>query len=265
MAQIADGGGRKETAAQRNARLQAAFNKTSTSTKMTTRRLTSYVPAPSYKAPSVPKTTSYNVQAIQSLAPAVPKTVAPAVPSPTYDVQAIQSLAPTVQGTPGTGRTVSGATPTEQWAAQGGRQVAKEITPYSDPVQQSTWQRSIDFVSQGSTQTYEDQLVASAARLTGAAIFNYGQIPNVISATVANQLPYTHYGYASADAFLEDLGYFEQAPGQWIQGEGGGTTGAGSGTTQSGTFSYQQALTGGGYAGRYSGASTGLINWRIGS
>jgi len=112
-------------------------------------------------------------------------------------------------------------------------------------------------------------MVAWAARLTGEAIFQYGQIPNVISTTVANQLPYTYYGYSSADEFLTDLGYFEQAPGQWIQGDGGGGWDAGTGDDGGGgggsaTTSYQRAISGGGYTGRYAGASTGLINWRIG-
>ena len=234
------GGSGAETAAQRNARLQAAFNKASTSTKTTAK---TYVAASAYKAPAVPKSTVPPPLSQEAL---------------TRQRQTAQDLGLNTYGAPTTG-----ATPGEQAAAQGGR-TPTTITPYSDPAQQSTWQRAADytFTKQGSTKTYEDQLIADSARLTGQAIFNYGKIPNVISTAVANQLPYTYYGYSSADQFLKDLGYYEQSPGQWIQGEAGAGTTTGGGS--SGTSSYRYATSGGGYTGRYTGSYYGLMNWRIG-
>ena len=245
------GGSGTEAAAQRNARLQAAFNaaqaaKTTTAPKAPT---VSY-PATSYVAPKAPA------------APTAPKTAAP-----TYNVQAIQSTqAPAVPALSQTAQSQLTQTAQELGLNTFG-QPSYPATSYmapAPPAQQSTWQRAADytFTEQGSTKTYEDQLIADSARLTGQAIFNYGQIPNVISTTVANQLPYTYYGYSSADQFLKDLGYYEQSPGQWIQGEAGVGTTAGGGL--SGTSSYRYATSGGGYTGRYAGASTGLMNWRIG-
>ena len=245
MAQIANGGG--ETAAERNARLQAAFNATSTTTPTTT---STYVPAPpATPAPAPAQDLDQRLYSLPQFGTPPPSVPQLSQEATTLLQQTANELGFNTFGTTATGPTVT----------------SRRDEAYTETTQQSTWQRSIDFVNQGSTQTYEDALVASAARLTGEAIFQYGQIPNVISTTVANQLPYTYYGYSSADQFLEDLGYFEQAPGQWIQGEGGGTTttttGGGGGSA---TTSYRRAITGGGYTGRYAGASTGLINWRIG-
>jgi len=179
MALIADGGGKTETAAERNARLQAAFNKASTSTKTTT---STYVPAPSYTAPKryVPApsyTPPTYVPAPAYTPPPAPTPAAALADTFTgYDVQGIQSLAgPTPTVEPATSRFVEpqqtsifgepidlggriglsfADQPLAQEPYQDERQydLSYRYTAPSEP--ESAWQRSIDFTDYN-TRQYE--------------------------------------------------------------------------------------------------------------
>ena len=305
MARIADGGGRTtttETAAQRNARLQAAFNATQAA------KTTVAKPAPTYNvqaiqstpAPAVPKTVApvvpaptYNVQAIQS-------TPTPVVPAPTYDVQAIQStpVAPTptydvqsVQSTPQPIREPSGATPTEQAAAQGGG-VPTHIDPYfadlssgmqylynqwpynvggvgtptelragggygPSSYQWSESPASLSELAQGRTPVGP---ALAAADTVSTFLTNFGVRPEFITSFVTQSL-----GLTPTD--MMRMGYAQDLYGRWIAlefgepelvggGEGAATTTTGDGGGGRGAYSSP--------AGFRSGYTSGLISWRIG-
>ena len=308
MARIADGGGttkKPETAAERNARLQAAFNAAQAARTTVAQPAPVYAPT-SYTAPTpapvVPKTVApvvpaptYNVQAVQST-PAAP---AP-TPAPRYDVQAIQSTpaAPTppydvqsVQSTPQTGRVVSGATPTEQAAAQGGGVPAK-IDPYfadlssgmqylynqwpynvggtgtpgelaagggygPSSYQWSESPSSLKELAQGRTPVGP---ALAAADTVSTFLTEFGVRPEFVTSFATQSL-----GLTPTD--MMSMGYVQDLYGRWIAldfgeeelvGGGGGGWGLSGGGWGGG---------GGGYsspAGFRSGYTSGLINWRIG-
>jgi hypothetical protein len=131
----------------------------------------------------------------------------------------------------------------------------------------------------GLSGTLNRQQLAEAARLTGDAMFTYGQLPSVISSDVANELPYNPTsqlfqdmmmdsfgvpGFETSDEFLTQLGYQEYEPGKWEILDPISITGYGDGVYQSGGTS---SRSGGGYSpSRGYGYSQGgsLVNWRIG-
>jgi hypothetical protein len=131
----------------------------------------------------------------------------------------------------------------------------------------------------GLDNTLNRQQLAEAARLTGDAMFTYGQLPSVISSDVANELPYNPTsqlfqdmmmdsfgvpGFETSDEFLTQLGYQEYEPGKWEILDPISITGYGDGVYQSGGTS---SRSGGGYSpSRGYGYSQGgsLVNWRIG-
>ena len=114
--------------------------------------------------------------------------------------------------------------------------------------------------------------IAWAARYTGAAIQEFGrtgnrnQLPNRISARVANELPFRGAGFNSIEEFMQALGYRIDADGNWSRydpqtvsgyrsqtytpSDGGG--GGGGGLTR-------------GFASGYGADGYGLVNWRIGA
>jgi hypothetical protein len=330
MAQIADGGS-TETAAQRNARLQAAFNKTSTSTKTTTSTYVpapsytpppTYVPAPSYTPPKVPET--YNVQDIQSQpAYTPPPTPAPAptqnldqrlynvqdiqaqvtAASTFYDVQSIQSQAATpstfydvqsIQGTQQQPQQISGATPTEQAAAQGGG-VPAQIDPYfadlssgmqylysqfpenvggvgtptelragggygPSSYQWSESPASLSELAQGRTPVGP---ALAAATTVETFLANFGVRPEFVTSFVTQSL-----GLTPSD--MMSMGYVQDLYGRWIAldfGEpelvGGGEVTSG-GEVTGGGGGYTAPSPYGSPASFRSGYTSGLINWRIG-
>ena len=120
----------------------------------------------------------------------------------------------------------------------------------------------------GGEYDYADYPVALATR----SVFGLGVLPESLSTEIASQMPWDQFGYSSTDQFLTDLGYYyDDAAGHWRLGDPGGdgfVAGDGEGGDadggRTGATSYQRATTGTGYTGRYAGASTGLINWRIG-
>ena len=129
----------------------------------------------------------------------------------------------------------------------------------------------------GLDNTLDKGQLAEAARLTGEAMFTYGQLPSVISSDVANQLPYKPTsdlfksvmqdafgvdGFETSDEFLTKLGYYEYEKGKWEILDPITVTGYGDGVYQSGGTSSSR---GGGYSPSR-GYSTGgsLVNWRIG-
>ena len=266
MAIISDGGGttkKVETAAERNARLQAAFNAAQAA------KTTVAKPAPVY-AP-----TSY-------MAPAVPKTTAPAVPAPTYDVQAIQgaSLA--------NFRATSLDVPYEQFKAN--VNVARPWDKIEEPLRynvqniQSTPSRPAP-VDIGGDMTPGEAIAAGwygvstaywredpnsmalrragvtpiygadlAARATANYINNFGW-PSFLTPYVANAL-----GIDPAEQ-----GYVQDPGGNWVMTERGETTttttSADGGGATVPRYSYSQ---GGGSGSSIAGRAVGLISWRIG-
>lgn len=118
----------------------------------------------------------------------------------------------------------------------------------------------------GGEYDYADYPVALATR----SVFGLGVLPESLSTDIASQMPWDQFGYSSTDQFLTDLGYYyDDAAGHWRLGDPGGDgfvagDGTRDGGARTGATSYQRATTGTGYTGRYAGASTGLINWRIG-
>ena len=263
-------------------------------------------PAPTV-APAVPQTTApalpitqptYDVQGIQSLA-GTPQ-------GPGYDVQAIQSLgaptpsAPTqqtydvqsIQGIQQQPQQPSGATPTEQAAAQGGG-VPTHIDPYFEDLSSgmqylySQWPYNVSGVgtptelragggySPSSYQWSESPGVLqelaqgrtpvgpalAAADSVSTFLTEFGVRPEFITPFVAQSL-----GLSPTD--MSRMGYVQDLYGRWISLEfgdvelvdGGSVGGAGlsgSGGGYSGPGSYNSP------GGFRSGYTSGLINWRI--
>ena len=132
------------------------------------------------------------------------------------------------------------------------------------------------------TNVLEHRQLVEAARLTGEAMFTYGQLPSVISTAVARELPFNPTsqlfqdvmqesfgvsGFDTPEEFLTRLGYIEFAPGQWEIQDPITVTGYGDGVYQGGGIS---PYTGTGYSaargyGSDYGYRTGstLVNWRI--
>lgn len=128
----------------------------------------------------------------------------------------------------------------------------------------------------------EHRQLIEAARLTGEAMFVYGQLPSVISTDVARELPYNPTsklfqdvmfesfgvpGFDTPEEFLARLGYIEFAPGQWEIQDPITVTGYGDGAYQGGgtsPYSGVRYSAARGYGSDY-GYRTGstLVNWRI--
>ena len=257
--------------------------------------------APSITPTGAQEGATYDVQGIQSLA-----TTTPAVPTTSYDVQGIQSIgqqapqppsAPTydvqsIQGTPATQPTISGATPTEQAAAQGGG-VPTHIDPYFEDLSSgmqylySQWPYNVSGVgtptelragggySPSSYQWSESPGVLqelaqgrtpvgpalAAADSVSTFLTEFGVRPEFITPFVAQSL-----GLSPTD--MSRMGYVQDLYGRWISLEfgdvelvdGGSVGGAGlsgSGGGYSGPGSYNSP------GGFRSGYTSGLINWRI--
>lgn len=113
--------------------------------------------------------------------------------------------------------------------------------------------------------------IAWAARYTGAAIQEFGrtgnrnQLPNRISARVANELPFRGAGFNSIEEFMQALGYRIDADGNWSRYDPQVTSGYRSQT-------YTPSTDGGGGGGGGGGLSRGLasgygdgqlVQWRI--
>ena len=231
-----------ETAAERNARLQAAFNRASAST--------------------------------------------PAVPRLNYNVQDIQGQQQT------TARATHLDVPYEQFKANIDVQrpwdrIEQPLTPKTTTTQEIERRRYTipQFGEQpdnlyGISGTLNSQQLAEAARLTGDAMFTYGQLPDVISIDVARELPYNPTselfqqvmmdsfgvpGFDTADEFLAQLGYQEYEDGKWEILDPITVTGYGDAVYQGGGISPSSgagtSAARGGQGYRQGGS---LINWRIG-
>ena len=256
--------------------------------------------APSITPTGAQEGATYDVQGIQSLA-----TTTPAVPTTSYDVQGIQSIgqqapqppsAPTydvqsIQGTPATQPTISGATPTEQAAAQGGG-VPTHIDPYFEDLSSgmqylySQWPYNVGGVGTptelragggyGPSSYQWSESPASLAELAqgrtpvGPALAaadtvetfltEFGVRPEFVTSFVQQSL-----GLTPSD--MMSMGYVQDLYARWIALDFGdeelvgGTAGTGGGFVDSG------GVGGGGYAspaGFRSGYTSGLIQWRIG-
>jgi hypothetical protein len=126
--------------------------------------------------------------------------------------------------------------------------------------------------------------LADAARWTGAAIFQYGERPDVISVDVALQLPFNPSsnegkkvlqekygvdGFKDVQSFLGAIGYKQDPlnPNRWIAQDPSGASAGGPGSYYTPPTSYGYYFGGGGYgggSGGYGSSSMGLTNWRIG-
>ena len=132
-----------------------------------------------------------------------------------------------------------------------------------------------------------------AARLTAAAMFKYNTLPGKMTLRMAMELPFWKKGYASAEEFLQGLGYyFDKVSGWWVlgsesgqppptgettedtdtpggggdSGDGGGRGGYGDGGWDDGgygrVFQPSQSISRGSNA--FGAAGGSLVNWRIG-
>ena len=210
MAQIADGGG-TETTAQRNARLQAKFNKASKSKRR-------FAP----KAPATPRAAS---QGGAPRAPAAPKV--PTVLDKEFWV------AP--QGSQNILGGVADAFINKPYQDDRRYDFSSRYgTPPTTDIEERRYslpqfgERTDS--SHGLSGTLNKQQLAEAARYTGDAMFTYGKLPSVISSDVADQLPYNPKsaqfksvmqdafgvdGFESSGEFLTKLGYHEYEEGKW--------------------------------------------------
>ena len=248
-----------------------------------------------YTPPKVP--TTYDVQSVQSLRESVTniasqydvqRTQTLATPSPTYDVQSIQSLRDET-------RQVSGATPTEQVAAQGGG-VPERIDPYfadlssgmqylysrfpynvsgdatpgelaagggygPSSYQWSESPASLSELAQGRTPVGP---ALAAADTVATFLTNFGVRPEFVTSFVTQSL-----GLTPTD--MMSMGYAQDLYGRWIALDFGDEELVEGGDVAGG---YGYTGTGGGFGGvggSYSspasfrsGYTSGLINWRIG-
>ena len=157
--------------------------------------------------------------------------------------------------------------------------VTPQQPPYVDQRQYTLTQFGERPPDLGLDGTLNQQQLAEAARLTGEAMFVYGQMPDVISIDVARELPFNPTselfqdimqesfgvpGFETADEWLTQLGYVEYAPGKWEIQDPVTVTGYGDGAYQGGGISPSRGA--GPSASRGAGYSTGgsLVNWRIG-
>ena len=231
----------QETAAERNARLQAAFTAASASTKTFG---STYVPAP-----GAPKT-SYNPF----------DTVLGALSTTAKRAADVLNVGGGKYYSPWT-------TPEKPTASADINQRRYTLPQFGTPSSESGF---------GLDGTLNRAQLAEAARLTGDAMFTYGKLPSVISSDVANQLPYKPKsdlfknvmqdafgvdGFETSDEFLTKLGYYEYEKGKWEIQDPVTVTGYGAGYYQGGGIS---GGGGGGSASRGYAAGGALVNWRIG-
>jgi len=262
-----------ETATERNARLQAAFNTASTpATPSTVQATSGWTPAP-----AVP-TTSATVQATSGWTPTSTPT--------TYDVQSVQSIGSQA-------RQPSAGTPAEQAAAQGGG-VPAEINPYFADISSgmqylyNQWPYNVAGTgtpgelaegggygpssyqwseSPGSlSELYQGRTpvgpALAAADTVELFLEEFGVRPEFVTSFVQQSL-----GLTPTD--MMSMGYVQDMYARWIALDfGEPETVGGSGEIGGGGYwGGYGGGSGGGYsspAGFRSGYTSGLINWRIG-
>ena len=279
MAQIAEGSAtttKLETAAERNARLQAAFNKASTSKKTTAAENLAKAFRPAQK-----ESTSFVRRPVETVVPVVPAQTA----SPGFVRRPVAPAPPAKDS-------IFGLRPQGSQNILGGIVEAFIDAPYQDarkytmpqygaPAQPDIEQRRYNLPQFGTRstmpKTLNRQQLAEAARLTGEAMFVYGKMPDVISTDVARELPFKPSsdqfknlfqeawgveGFDTAEEWLTRLGYQEYEPGKWEILDPIAVTGYGDGVYQGGGMRSR----GGSSASRGSGYASGgsLVNWRIG-
>ena len=288
MAVIRTGSGTtiEETAAERNARLQAAFNKASTSTTTTAAATLARTFSPAQTA-----STSFVRRPVEPVAPVVPAQTAstsfvrrPVEPivAPPQQVLTPVSVAPTSLNL---ARTTTEA-PRITSVAPTAINVAEPLPPPQTPQVPDIDQRQYTLPQFGEQPTgfgldgtLNRAQLAEARRLTGTSMFVYGKLPSVISIDVARGLPYNPTsklfqdlmqesfgvpGFDTPDEWLTQLGYQEYEPGKWEILDPITITGYGEGVYQSGGTSPSSgvrysAARGGGYS---RGGS--LVSWNIG-
>ena len=223
-------------------------------------------------------------------APDVPNAPLATTLAPIYDVQ-------TIQGTPAPQPTISGATPTEQAAAQGGG-VPEQILPYFANLGSgmqylySQWPYNVsgegtptELAAGGGYDVSSYQWSESPASLNeliqgrtpagpalaasdavASFLINFGVRPDFVTAFVAQSL-----GLSATD--MMSMGYVQDLYGRWIALEFGDEELVGGGPLTAGgaVGSGLAGGGGGGGTGSYSspggfrsGYTSGLINWRIG-
>jgi len=261
-----------------------------------TRKSPSTPAAPQVTAPEVPATPAYDVQGIQSLAPAPPAVPTtsynvqgiqslggtPDAPSPFYDVQSVQSQRTQTQRT-------SGATPTEQAAGQGGG-VPEQVLPYFADVGSGTqylwsqYPQNVGAVGTPTEQRYGQTDAEGNYAGYGPTSYQWSESPASLAEMAQGRTP-VGPALAAADTVemfltewgvrpgfvtpfvaqslglsatdMGEMGYVQDLYGQWIALDFGEES-----LTDSGAGGGYGGYTGGGYAG--GGGYSSPANFRSG-